>query len=217
MRKNYVEELEKLKEDVVEMGNAIEAQVTLSMEAFLHRNIELAKSVIDGDREVNQMERKIEDRCLTLILTQQPVASDLRLISAALKMVTDMERIRSNARSIAYFTVEGNNYKDLQVLPKMAEIATKMVHDAVDAFVSGDISKVHSVIETDNILDKYYRDAKSSIVELIKAGNVSDGDMLIELLIVSRYLERIGDHSENIVDWIHYYLQGSHIKKETEI
>lgn len=155
MRNRFDKELELLNEELIEMGNIIESSIEAAVTALIEQNIELAKRVVEGDKEVNDIEKSIERRCLKLLLHQQPVASDLRMISSALKMITDMERIGDQASDISEITIwlaDQEYIKQLIHIPQMAEATIKMVKDSIDAYVKRDLELVKSVIEYDDVL-----------------------------------------------------------------
>jgi phosphate transport system protein len=183
---------------------------------LLKKSVEDANKAIAFDREIDQKERKIENLCLTLILQQQPVARDLRLISAALKMITDMERIGDQATDISEIVIylaDKPYIKQLVHLPQMADVTIKMVNKSVDAFVKRDLELVREVIEMDDIVDDLFDTIKKELIELI--GHAPEtGEQAIDLLMVAKYFERIGDHAENIAEWVEFSISGVH--KSTE-
>ena len=159
------------------------------------------------------MENDIEARCLKLLLQQQPVASDLRLISSILKMITDLERIGDQAQDISEIVIilsHSNFIKDLTHLPKMAEATIKMVKESIDAFVNKDIALANQVIEYDDVVDDLFVIIKDELISLIRH-DVKNGEQAIDLLMIAKYFERIGDHAQNIAEWVVYSLTGEHV------
>lgn len=212
MRNKFEKELELLNDDLIEMGNLIESSIEAAVTALINQNVELAQRVVEGDREVNDKEKVIEGRCLRLLLQQQPVAKDLRLISSALKMITDMERIGDQASDISELTIRIGNepfIKELVHIPQMAEATIKMVRESIDAFVKRDIDLVQKVILYDDIVDDLFNIIKDELIELIRT-NVEAGEQAIDLLMVAKYFERIGDHSQNIAEWVYFAITGEH-------
>ena len=212
MRKNFDRELDLLNSELIEMGNIIESSIEAAVTALIEQNIELAKRVVEGDKEVNDIEKSIEGRCLKLLLQQQPVASDLRLISSALKMITDMERIGDQASDISEITIRlaGEDYiKELTHIPQMAEATIKMVNNSIDAFVRRDLVLIKSVIAYDDVVDNLFNIIKNEVIELIRE-HIDNGEQAVDFLMIAKYFERIGDHAQNIAEWVYYSITGEH-------
>ena len=212
MRSKLDEELNLLNENLIEMGNLVEGSIKAAVTALLEQNIDLAKRVVEGDRDINEKEKEIETGCLRLILRQQPVAKDLRLVSAALKMITDMERIGDQAQDIAEITIrlEKQTYiKELVHIPQMAHETTKMLRSSIDAFVKRDIDYLVKVIQNDDIVDGLFNTIKDELVDII-IENIDHSEQAIDLLMIAKYLERIGDHSQNIAEWAYFAITGQH-------
>lgn len=212
MRKNFDRELDLLNSELIEMGNIIESSIEAAVTALIEQNIELAKRVVEGDKEVNDIEKSIEGRCLKLLLQQQPVASDLRLISSALKMITDMERIGDQASDISEITIRlaGEDYiKELIHIPQMAEATIKMVNNSIDAFVRRDLVLIKSVIAYDDVVDNLFNIIKNEVIELIRE-HIDNGEQAVDFLMIAKYFERIGDHAQNIAEWVYYSITGEH-------
>ena len=212
MRKKYDEQLELLGNMLVEMGALVETAIARATQALKAQDIEQAKKAIAYDKEVDQKERDIEQLCLKLLLQQQPVASDLRFISAALKMITDMERIGDQAADIAEIAIilTGTPYiKELEHVPQMAEATVKMVSNSIDAFVAKDLELAISVIKYDDVVDNLFNTIRSELVELIR-DNRSNAEQAMDLLMIAKYFERIGDHAENIAEWVVFSITGKH-------
>lgn len=212
MRNKFDKELDLLNEELIEMGNIIESSIEAAVSALIEQNVELARRVVEGDREVNDKEKSIERRCLKLLLQQQPVASDLRLISSALKMITDMERIGDQASDISEITIRlvGQEYiKKLIHIPQMAEATIKMVKDSIDAYVNKDLELVKVVIKYDDVVDDLFNIIKNEIIALIRE-DADNGEQGVDFLMIAKYFERIGDHAENIAEWVYYSITGEH-------
>ena len=192
VRITYEHELEELNKDLREMAFMVEKAIEQTFVAFEDQNYTLAEDVIKGDRTVNDMERAIESRCLSLILRQQPVACDLRQISTALKVVTDLERIGDHASDIAELILRIKSehaYHIVKHLPLMAEEARKMVHDAVEAFISQDLEETEKIIRMDDRVDSLFNQVKTDVISLLKT-SPDQADQGIDLLMVAKYLER---------------------------
>lgn len=219
MRNKFDEELDRLNNMLIEMGAMIESAITIATQALKNQDTELARKAFDFDREVDQQEKDIEALCLKLLLQQQPVAKDLRLISAALKMITDMERIGDQAADIAEITIylSGTPYiKKLEHIPQMASATMKMVTESVDAFVKKDLELARAVIAYDDVVDDLFDLIKAELIELIRTDS-DNGEQAIDLLMIAKYFERIGDHAENIAEWVEFSITGKHEKTETGI
>lgn len=212
MRNRFDRQLEQLNNELIEMGNLVEHAIQSAVTALVKKDIAKAKAAIEFDQEVDRQERDIEALCMKLLLQQQPVASDLRLISAALKMITDMERIGDQAADISEITIflSGEDYvQDLSLLSQMAMETILMVTHSVEAFVQKDLNLAKEVIAHDDIVDKHFDDIKQQLIRLIQE-NVASSEQAADLLMVAKYLERIGDHATNIAEWVIYSITGSH-------
>lgn len=212
MRNKFDKELDLLNKELIEMGNLIESSIKAAITALDEQNIELAKRVIENDKEIDNMERTIEQRCLRLLIQHQPVAKDLRFISAALKMITDMERIGDQAADISEISIrlaEETYLKELIHIPQMAEATIKMVKNSIDSFVNRDIILVKKVIAYDDIVDELFDIIKNELVELI-IQDINYKEQSIDFLMIAKYLERIGDHAQNIAEWIYFAITGEH-------
>lgn len=212
MRKQYDIELSELNTSLIEMAAYVERAVADSLQALKDRDKELAVEVSRNDRSVNRMERKIEDMCLMLLLRQQPVAGDLRFISAALKIITDLERIGDHAQDICEISLSMDD-KPLAVTPdtidKMYEESSTMIKMAIDAFITKDEDLARQCIAHDNIVDSLFVDTRNTIVEALQAKQ-GDAEELIDLLQIAKYLERVGDHAQNIGEWVIFSITGHH-------
>ena len=194
------------------MGALIEHAIQSASEALIKQDVESANSAITFDREVDQKERDIEALCLKLLLQQQPVAKDLRLISAALKMITDMERIGDQAADISGIVIylNGKPYiKSLEHLPQMAEAAIRMVSGSIDAFINKDLALAREIIDMDDVIDDLFDTIKGELIDLISR-NPENGEQAVDLLMIAKYFERIGDHAQNIAEWAEYSITGVH-------
>lgn len=212
MRNKFDKELDLLNKELIEMGNLIESSIKVAITALDEQNIELAKRVIENDKEIDNMERTIEQRCLRLLIQHQPVAKDLRFISAALKMITDMERIGDQAVDISEISIrlaEETYLKELIHIPQMAEATIKMVKNSIDSFVNRDIILVKKVIAYDDIVDELFDIIKNELVELI-IQDINYKEQSIDFLMIAKYLERIGDHAQNIAEWVYFAITGEH-------
>ena len=212
MRNRFDAQLHTLNHELLEMGALIERAIRSATDALVKQDVEAALQAIAADKEVNQAERDIESLCLKLLLQQQPVARDLRLISSALKMITDMERIGDQASDIAelviYLSKEPYR-KELKHLPQMAENAIRMVTGALDAYVRKDVALAREVMAMDDTIDALFVTVKDELIALIR-NDASAGSQAIDLLMIAKYYERIGDHAQNIAEWVEYALTGKH-------
>jgi phosphate transport system protein len=212
MRSKFDQELERLNEELIEMGNLIESRIEAAVSALVNQDVELATRVANGDKEVNDKERDIEDLCLKLILQQQPVARDLRLISSALKMITDMERIGDQAADISEITIRMANekyFKELVDIPQMAEETIYMVRESINAFVNRDVDKAVEIIYYDDKVDKLFNMVKNELIEYIRDQKYSS-EQSVDFILIAKYFERIGDHAQNIAEWVYYAITGEH-------
>ena len=212
MRNRFDEQLHALNHELLEMGALIERAIRSATDALIRQDGEAALQALSADKEVDQAERDIESLCLKLLLQQQPVARDLRLISSALKMITDMERIGDQASDIAELVIYLSSepyIKELTHLPQMAEHAIRMVTGALDAYVRKDVSMAQDVIGMDDAVDTLFVTVKDELIALIR-NDASAGSQAIDLLMIAKYYERIGDHAQNIAEWVEYALTGKH-------
>lgn len=211
----FEEELNRLREYVIEAGNMILEALKNARDSLLNGDMELANKVIDNDRNINRISYKIESSCLKILLLEHPVASDLRIVSATLKIATDLERIGDQSKDICEllkFLLEGNIYKDkMDTIIDMSNIIEDMVKNSLSAFSKKDFELSKTVIETDDKVDKLFYKVRDSMVDLIKSG-VSDSDQAIYLMMIAKYFEKMGDHAENIAKWVYYYSTGDRYK-----
>ena len=212
VRNRFDEQLHTLNHELLEMGALIERAIRSATDALVKQDVEAALQAIAADKEVDQAERDIESLCLKLLLQQQPVARDLRLISSALKMITDMERIGDQASDIAELVIYLSKepyIKELTHLPQMAENAIRMVSGALDAYVRKDLVLAQEVMGMDDAIDALFVTVKDELIALIRH-DAAAGSQAIDLLMIAKYYERIGDHAQNIAEWVEYALTGRH-------
>ena len=216
MRSRFNEQLSLLNNCLIEMGALIEHAIARATKALVSQDADAAKSIIDGDAVIDEKEKEIESLCLKLILNQQPVARDLRQISTALKMITDMERIGDQAADISELCIylAAQEYiKKMEHIPQMAEATVKMVTDSIDAFVRKDLDLAQAVIDYDDVVDELYVCVKKDLIELVHA-DVNNGEQAFDLLQIAKYYERIGDHAVNIAEWVIFSITGKHKDKQ---
>ena len=209
MRSNFDEQLATLNEELTQMGCLCEQAIALASKALLDKDDKLAREVIAADREVDQKERDVEGLCMKLLLQQQPVARDLRTISSAMKMISDMERIGDQASDIAEITrhIGGQQLPARSHIGEMARSAVKMVTDSVESFVKKDLNMARGVIQYDDVVDQLFNDVKGELTALIRQDSGS-AELALDLLMVAKYLERIGDHAVNVAEWVAYSITG---------
>ena len=198
------------------MGALVERDIAGATKALVSQDADMAKSIITGAYAIDDKEKEIESLCLKLILNQQPVARDLRQISTALKMITDMERIGDQAADISELCVylSAQEYiKKLEHIPQMAEATIKMVTESIDAFVKKDLELAQNVIDYDDVVDDLYVTVKRDLIDLVHE-DVSNGEQAFDLLQIAKYYERIGDHAVNIAEWVIFSITGKHQDKQ---
>jgi phosphate transport system protein len=211
MRSRFDEQLATLNRELIEMGALCEEVIAISSKALSGLDKKLAATVAPLDAEIDQKERDIESICLKLLLQQQPVARDLRQISAALKMITDMERIGDQAEDIAEIIsfLDGHTPDNDDLLREMAKAVIQMVTDSVDAYVRQDTQLAEKVLGDDDVVDNYFEEIKHKLIGSI-AQNPSDGEYALDILMIAKYYERIGDHATNIAEWVIFSITGEH-------
>lgn len=213
MRSRFDRQLSQLNTELVTMGALCEEAITNAVK-YLTDNDENNKIMcLDSDRQIDKKERDIETLCLKLILQQQPVAKDLRIVSAALKMISDMERIGDQASDIVEIApyIDKKGTLGETHIREMAEAAIQMVSESVESFVKMDLETAYLVIEHDNVVDGLFDKVKQELIKSIETGH-SDAKALLDLLMIAKYFERIGDHAENIAEWVIFFLTGEHRK-----
>ncbi len=215
VRAKFETSLEQLNNELIKMGTIVEQAIGSSINALKNKDIALAREVTEKDRLIDDIEKDIESKCLSLILRQQPVACDLRVVSTALKIVTDMERIGDHASDIAELVLNFNeeySYNITEHILTMADTAVRMVQDSIDAFVEKDIKKASAIKKMDDIIDELFEKVKKDIAdELLDSPEKSN--MSINFLMIAKYFEKIGDHAENICDWIEFSETGDYKNK----
>ena len=215
MRNLFDSQLNTLHRKLIEMGSACETAIDLAVRALLEGNADIAHEAASHDSEIDQMERDIEAICLKMLLQQQPVARDLRQISAAMKIITDMERIGDQAEDIGEIVpfLNGRTGTECEDIRLMAETAQQMVRSSIDAYVNQDMALVKKVISMDDIVDDAFDRTKNTLIHMISS-NREDGQYCLDLLMIAKYLERIGDHATNIAEWVEFSITGQHTKEE---
>lgn len=212
MRNRFERQLAELNGDLIEMGHKIEQAIEMAIGALNQRDKEKAKKAIEYDEEINEWEREIENICFRLLLQQQPVARDLRVISAALKMITDMERIGDQAADISEVTIhlcQSDYKKNLEHIKKMAIETTYMVVRSIEAYVEKDKEKAEEVIGHDDVVDELFLKARKDVIDIIHTCP-DEGEPATDLLMIAKYFERIGDHACNIAEWVIFSITGIH-------
>ena len=211
MRNKFDMQLENLSAQLINMGSLCEKAIANVAKAIQKGDLELAKLVMKEDEEIDQMEKDIERLCLKLLLQQQPVARDLRQISAALKMITDMERIGDQAEDIAEIVtfLRGRTAEHDDMLCQMARATISMVTESVDAYIKHDTIKAEAVLAADDTVDAYFEQVKHALIGRI-AADPADGEYALDLLMIAKYFERIGDHATNIAEWVIFSITGRH-------
>lgn len=212
MRERFNRQLQQLNDEMIQMGSLIEKAIEMAVTALVNQDVEKAGYAIAFDDEIDRQERLIENLCLQLLLQQQPVAKDLRVVSSALKMITDMERIGDHAADISEITIkiaDTRHIKNLEHIRQMAKETTVMVVNCADAFVRKDTELAQKVINQDDAVDELFITVKRELINLINE-NADYGEQAADLLMIAKYFERIGDHAVNIAEWIIFSITGNH-------
>ena len=211
MRSRFDEQLALLNRELIEMGARCEEVIALAAKSMADGDVRLAKQVAPLDAEIDQKEREVENLCLKLLLQQQPVARDLREISSALKMISDLERIGDQAADIAELTrfVRLPDGPGRQRIEEMSKAVIRMVTDSVDSFVKRDLELAREVCREDDQVDDLFNQVKKELIGLI-AADADSGELWLDLIMVAKYLERIGDHDTNVAEWVEYSITGNH-------
>ncbi len=217
MRSKFDRQLEILNAELIKMGSLCEEAIAMSAKALTENDAMLDAGIQKTESDIDEKEKEIETLCLKLLLRQQPVAGDLRQISAAIKMITDMERIGDQARDIAELLkyIRGHNTKEIGLVHSMAEEAVKMVASSVQAYVTRNEELATEVIAHDDIIDDLFEQVRHTLIDVIRTMN-DDAEYAIDLLMISKYFERIGDHAVNIAEWVVFSITGIH-KGEAEL
>ena len=211
MRNRFDQQLEKLNVELVTMGALCEDALTYAIRALFDRESDMAERAEEAEKQIDQMEREIEAICMRLLLQQQPVARDLRVISSALKMIGDMERIGDQAADIAEIVkyLKEDDVPNLRHLREMSDFAAGMVTASINSFVRQDLDLAKKVILDDDVVDGYFEKVKEALIGLIAEGD-RDGAFLLDILMIAKYIERVGDHATNIAEWVVYSITGEH-------
>ena len=212
MRSRFDQQLMQLNEMLVETGELCEQAISQTMVALSSSSDEIAREVIRADAHIDQMERDIEHLCLKLLLQQQPVAGDLRQVSAALKMITDMERIGDQAADIAEIvkSTDMSLVRGFPKIPQMAAKTSEMVHDAVRSFVDRDLALATATQAADDAVDRMFAEVATEMIDFIVHADAADAQKAIDVIMIAKYLERIGDHATNIAEWVDFSITGVH-------
>lgn len=216
-RTRFDEQLALLNSSLIEMGVMVEGAIAEANRALLERDAALAQKIIGSDDEIDHKEKDIERLCLKIIMQQQPVAGDLRLVSSVLKITTDLERIGDHATDISelMLLISAKPYTErMECIPQMAAATTKMVSESIEAFVKMDLELARRVIAYDDVVDGLFVTMKDALVEMI-VQNAEDSNLAIDLVMIAKYFERIGDHATNIAEWVVFALTGMH--KDTQV
>ena len=210
MRSRFDEQLAMLNTELIEMGALCEEAIGSAARALTEKNKALIKHKFALEEEIDRKENQIENLCLKLLLKQQPVAKDLRLISSALKMITDMERIGDQARDIAEITGFASNAGlAIEDIKRMADETGKMVTSSIEAFVRRELSLAQKVIASDDVVDGLFNTIKNELIQFINQ-DIQNGEYAMDMLMIAKYLERIGDHAVNIAEWVEFSITGTH-------
>lgn len=209
MRSKFDEQLLELNKEMIDMGNKIILSIKNAIEALVARDENMAKAIMESDAEVDHLQKKIEGICFNLLIRQQPVARDLRTVTAAMKMVTDMERIGDHAADISEMTILMGQNSQIDKFEHISQMATEtmiMLNHSIEAYVEKNVIKAKEVIEHDDIVDNLFVEAKKDVIELI-LNSPSEGEGATDILMIAKYFERIGDHATNIAEWVIYSLK----------
>lgn len=213
MRNRFDEQLNTLNDELVSMGALCEAAISAAVKILMDNDLSLKKMVIETDKKIDQKERDIENLCMKLLMQQQPVATDLRTISSALKMISDMERIgdqASDIAEIAEYAISLGEESETHIAD-MARATIQMVMESVESFVEKDIDLANTVIKHDDIVDELFDKVKKELIDAVLKKSVN-AESLIDLLMIAKYFERIGDHAENIAEWVIFSITGKHVE-----
>lgn len=211
-RARFDEELDRLQLELIKMGDAVMQNIVAGLKSFLTMDVNLAEQTVKADKIVNEFEQKIEKDCLRIILREQPVAKDLRLITAVLKMITDLERIGDHAADISKMTIFMERTKQSVTISQMKPMtvaSTTMIKKALDSFINRDLLLAEEVISDDDVVDELFEQIKKSVADSIRSQEM-DADYALYAMMVAKYLERIGDHAVNISEWVIFSINGEH-------
>lgn len=212
MRKQFNEQLSTLSSELITMGALCEEAISNAVRYLISNDEEAKDDCLEADRQIDQKERDIETLCIRLLLMQQPVAKDLRIVSAALKMISDMERIGDQASDIVEISpyISQNDIRSSTHIEDMANAAIKMVTDSIESFVRQDIETARRAIEYDDVVDGLFDKVKEELITAVSEGH-ENAESFVDLLMTAKYFERIGDHAENIAGWVIYSVTGKRI------
>lgn len=212
MRNKFDEQLEELNVELIKMGALCESAIAAAAKSIFEADPSLSRKAIEADNKVDRKEKEIEAMCLRLLLQQQPVARDLRVISSALKMISDMERIGDQASDIAEISnmIQSIARKDNIHLRDMARATIKMVSESISSFVKKDLELANAVVEYDDVVDGLFAKVRGELIDLI-GSNPQSGELYVDYLMIAKYFERIGDHATNIAEWVIYSITGRHV------
>lgn len=211
MRSRFDRQLAELNREMIEMGNSIVRCITMAINALSNCDEALARTIMEGDIEIDHRQKRIESICFNLLIQQQPVARDLRTVTAAMKMVTDMERVGDHAADISEMTIlmgKNSRIKQFEHIQRMAAETVLMLNHSIEAYVNKDAKQANEVIQQDDVVDALFDEAKKDIIRLISE-NPGEGEEAADLLMVAKYFERIGDHATNLAEWVIYSLKTS--------
>ena len=212
MRKMFDEQLKELNMEMIKMAGLVETAIARSAEALIKHDMELARQMMAYDEAIDDMEKKIEHLCLKLLLQQQPVAKDLRRVSTALKMITDLERIGDQSADISDLTIKMGDAEN-ELIPQMAKATIKMVTDSINAYVNNDEELANAVIAEDDHVDELFVKICDELIDMAADSRESGkrvGEQAIDMLMIAKYFERIGDHAVNIAEWVIFSITGVH-------
>lgn len=211
MRDRFEEQLKLLNKELVEMGALCEESIAYAVKVLTERDEKMRRNAIEAEKQIDHMEKDIESLCMRLLIEQQPVASDFRKVTSALKMISDLERIGDHAEDIAEIAVyvDPVDLKNQVHINDMAQAAVRMVVSGMDSYVKQDEELARSVLKMDDTVDKMFLSVKNELIEMIRSGE-ENGETLLDLLMIAKYFERIGDHAENIAEWVIYAVTGKH-------
>ena len=214
-RNRFDEQLNMLNNELITMGALCEEAISAAVKLLIENDHVMKENVLESDKQIDQKERDIENLCMKLLMQQQPVASDLRTISSALKMISDMERIGDQASDIAEIAeyAYGSGMQSEIHIADMAKATIRMVTDSIESFVKKDTELAYTVIEHDNIVDELFDKVRSELISAIES-KTTNAEALIDLIMIAKYFERIGDHAENIAEWVIYSITGKHAKDD---
>lgn len=216
MRNNFEQNLEKLNDEIIEMGTLVTKAIENAVRSLAEKDVQMAQAVFEEDGKINAKESEIEALALNLLLTEQPVASDFRFVTTALKMITDLERIGDQASDISYLILKLNkrtyHRSDLGSIFEMAKMTIKMVKLALKAYVDGDLSIIQELMKYEDEVDEYFEKVRKEVIQDVKEDKFDTKNSL-DLLLIAKYLERIGDHCENITERVYYSITGEYKHK----